>query len=210
MEQAFWLERWATGRIGFHEPAPHPLLTAHWRTLGLAPGTRVLVPLCGKSHDLAWLRAAGHEVIGVELAATALHAFAAEHGLDLAVRRCGANTILSGAGYTLIGGDFFALDAALLGPFEAIYDRAALIALMPDQRRRYVDKLCALSAAGTRGLLITVDYDTARLEPPPFVVGHAELDEIFGTAFALAHRTRVAAAVKGEPGFEDLYTFMRR
>ncbi|MEQ8660123.1 MAG: thiopurine S-methyltransferase, partial [Gammaproteobacteria bacterium] len=68
MEPDFWLDKWASAQIGFHEPHPHPLLVAHWASLGLATGARVFVPLCGKSLDLCWLAAAGCTVVGIELA----------------------------------------------------------------------------------------------------------------------------------------------
>ena len=47
----FWIARWAEGRIGFHEGRPNTFLTHHVARLG--SHRRVLVPLCGKSEDLA-------------------------------------------------------------------------------------------------------------------------------------------------------------
>ena len=58
--------RWS-GRIGFHQGAPNPLLVAHAAALGAGP-RRVLVPLYGKTEDMVWLAAQGHTVVGVELA----------------------------------------------------------------------------------------------------------------------------------------------
>ena len=81
MEPTFWQQRWQTNQIGFHEATPHPLLLRHWPRLTLAPGSRVFVPLCGKSLDLLWLRTQGHEVIGVELSAIGVDAFFAEAAL---------------------------------------------------------------------------------------------------------------------------------
>ena len=64
MKPEFWKERWVRGEIGFHQAEVEPGLVTHLG--GLAP-TRVLVPLCGKSLDLAWLATQGHQVVGVEL-----------------------------------------------------------------------------------------------------------------------------------------------
>ena len=52
MEPAFWLERWREARTGFHQDAPTPLLLKHWPAVGAAPGSRVFVPLAGKSLDM--------------------------------------------------------------------------------------------------------------------------------------------------------------
>ena len=39
------------------------------------------MPLCGKSLDMVWLAAQGHEVLGVELAPLAVEQFFAENEL---------------------------------------------------------------------------------------------------------------------------------
>ena len=59
MQPAFWHNRWENDLIGFHQQQVNPYLQQHWPALGIAPGARVLVPLCGKSLDMAWLAAQG-------------------------------------------------------------------------------------------------------------------------------------------------------
>ena len=54
MDRDFWLSTWHEGKIGFHLGTVNPQLLAHHQVLR---GTRVFVPLCGKSLDLAWLAA---------------------------------------------------------------------------------------------------------------------------------------------------------
>src|SRR5690554_292891 len=75
-----WLERWREGRIGFHRDHPHPMLVKHWPGLGVRPGTKVLVPLCGKSLDMRWLAGQAHPVLGIELAPEAIGQFMAGGG----------------------------------------------------------------------------------------------------------------------------------
>ena len=58
-----------------------PLLQKHWPGLGLAPGSRVLVPLAGKTLDVAWLAQQGHAVLAVELSPIAVGQFFEEHAL---------------------------------------------------------------------------------------------------------------------------------
>lgn len=52
MEPAFWQQRWADNQIGFHQAQVNPYLQKYWSQLQRLPGSRVLVPLCGKS--LTW------------------------------------------------------------------------------------------------------------------------------------------------------------
>jgi len=51
MDAEFWLERWREGRTHFHQARITPPLERFWPTLQFAPGSRILVPLCGKSLD---------------------------------------------------------------------------------------------------------------------------------------------------------------
>ena len=114
MDAAFWQERWQRGEIGFHKASINPLLQQWWPRLSLSGTESVLVPLCGKSLDLLWLRQAGHPVIGVELARSALEAFDAEHQLALEWTQEGDFAVARGAGFELLCGDYFALQAEQL------------------------------------------------------------------------------------------------
>jgi thiopurine S-methyltransferase len=49
MHHDFWHQRWQNQQIGFHQGEINPFLLAHFQALGLQVGTRVFVPLCGKS-----------------------------------------------------------------------------------------------------------------------------------------------------------------
>lgn len=65
MQQDYWLERWQQNQVGFHREVFNGHLLRFWPMLQPAPGSRVFVPLCGKSRDLIWLRDQGYDVIGV-------------------------------------------------------------------------------------------------------------------------------------------------
>ncbi len=207
MEASFWQSRWAANQIGFHETDVHPMLLAHGASLGAAG--RVFVPLCGKSHDMPWLRAQGFEVIGIELADIAVRAFFAEHGMTPAHARLEAFEEFSAEGYRLLCGDYFALTHAMIGPFTAIYDRAALIALPADMRRDYTVKMTELAARGTRMLLVTVQYDISVSAPPPFAVTAAEVTTLYGDAWAIEDHGSRTAEVKGQAATEQAFMLTR-
>lgn len=178
MDPDFWHQRWRDGRIGFHQDRPTPLLLEHWPTS--APGSQVFVPLAGKSLDLVWLAAQGHRVLGVELSPLAVAQFFAEHGLTPQVHDSHYGRHYRAGEIELICGDVFGLDADVLADCAAVYDRAALIALPPPLRRRYVRELHAMLPAGCRGLLITLEYPPSEKQGPPFAVPEAEVRELYG------------------------------
>ena len=163
-----WLERWAEGRIGWHEADGNAALKRHWG----ASGRRVLVPLCGKSPDLLWLAARGNAVTGVELSELAVQAFFEENGL--AYERKGSVYSALDADITLHCGDFFAFEG---GGFDAHYDRAALIALPDALRPAYVSKVDELLNANCYRLVITLEYDQSSVAGPPFSVPADEVTD---------------------------------
>lgn len=185
MHADFWLERWAQNQIGFHLDQVNPYLQRHWPALQLPAGARVLVPLCGKSLDLAWLAAQGLRVLGVELAERAVEDFFAEQGLRAEVLEHGAFKIYRAGTLELWCGDFFALTAADVADCAALYDRAALIALPPALRERYAAQLTAILPSGCDGLLITLDYQQSQMNGPPFAVSDAEVQQRFASDWQL-------------------------
>lgn len=79
----------------------------------------------------------------------------------------------------IICGDAFALDAQVLAECKAVYDRAALVALPADLRRRYLETTYARLPATCRGLLITLEYPQAEKAGPPFAVDAAQVQALF-------------------------------
>lgn len=178
MEPSFWRERWKEGRIGFHEGKPNAFLAKYVERLG-APG-RVLVPLCGKAEDMAFLASRGHEVVGVDLVESALRDFFREHGVDAPDESKDERfATLRHERVRLIAGDFFALTKADAGDVTAAYDRAAIVALPPPMRARYVSHVRALVPKGATILTVTFEYDESRFSGPPFAVREEELRRLY-------------------------------
>lgn len=195
MDAEFWHERWREGRTGFHRPEVNPWLVAHLPRLALAAGARVLVPLCGKSLDLGWLADRGLRPVGVEISPLALEALFAARGVEAPERAsAGALERWTGGGIEAFCGDFLALDAETLGPCDALWDRAALIALPAHLRPAYVRHCAALVRARATGLLVTMEYDAGAIEGPPFSVGGDEVEDLYGPWF------EVDALVPAQPG----------
>nr|WP_298170727.1 thiopurine S-methyltransferase [uncultured Pseudomonas sp.] len=185
MHADFWQARWARGEIGFHLPEVNPCLQRHWPALALPGQARVLLPLCGKSLDIAWLASQGHRVVGVELAQKAVEEFFHEHALQPQISREGAFLVYRAGAMEIYCGDFFALTAQQLGDCQAFYDRAALIALPDEMRARYAAHLSAILPAADQGLLVTLDYEQAQMQGPPFAVSDGEVQQLFAGAWRI-------------------------
>ncbi|WP_025113151.1 thiopurine S-methyltransferase [Pseudomonas sp. H1h] len=183
MQPEFWHKKWESNQIGFHLPEVNPYLQRHWPQLALQAQARVLVPLCGKSLDLAWLAGRGHQVLGIELSERAIEDFFGEHQIAPQISEKGAFKVYRGDGIELWCGDFFALTAGDVADCAALYDRAALIALPPAMRERYATHLQQILPQAVQGLLITLDYDQAQMSGPPFAVGDDEVQRLLGHAW---------------------------
>ncbi|HEY3327716.1 MAG TPA: thiopurine S-methyltransferase [Novimethylophilus sp.] len=186
MHHEFWHERWQRNQIGFHQDQVNLYLRHFWPAAGMPAAGRVFVPLCGKSRDMAWLRQQGYEVVGVEISEIAVRDFFAELELVPAQRESGPFLCYEAAGYMLLCGDFFALEAADLGVVTAVYDRASLIALPPDMRRRYAMQMRKLVPAGVRTLLVAFEYPQREMDGPPFSVAEQEVAELYADANEIA------------------------
>lgn len=202
MNPDFWRERWENREIGFHRDAAHPYLTRFWPTLGIAPGSRVFVPLCGKSNDLLWLRAQGHEVVGVEVSPIAVREFFEENRLTPSVSTVDSFQLYECDGIRLYCGDFFALTVPHLDGVSAVYDRAALIALPPEMRERYARHLLQLLPSGAQTLLVAFEYPQHEMSGPPFNVNSAEVSALFGAQCTIELLLE-ADILAQEPRFRD-------
>lgn len=209
MTENFWAARWREGRIGFHEGQPNSFLQRYIDLLGRS--RRVLVPLCGKAEDLAYLAAKGHEVVGVEQVRDAVEAFFKEHGLTPRVSKRGAFEHFTEGPLTLMVGDFFALTTEDTGPLNALYDRAAIIALPPELRGPYVHRVRTLLPKSSPGLIVTLEYPPGTQPGPPFSVPEAELRAHYeGSELELIQtQPWTAKGNAGGSGHERCFSFQR-
>ena len=179
MQPDFWHDRWRTSQTGFHRRWVDNNLILHWSDLSVPKAARVLVPLCGKSLDLLWLRDRGHAVIGVELSDIALQSFFTENGVAARRRALPHFDLYEAQNLQCLRGDLFDVTAERLGLVAAVYDRASLVSWAPEQRGRYVEHLWALTGAGTQTLLVTLEYPQTEMKGPPFSVDSAEVRRLY-------------------------------
>jgi len=172
-----WNQRWEQDRIGFNEGQPNAFLVKHAAKFGKP--RRILVPLAGKAADMHWLSGKGFDVVGIEFVQKAIDAFFKETAKVATPHRLGAHDAFYADGVTLVHADIFDVTPETIGHFDAVYDRAALVALDPSQRLAYAKRCRELLTPGGGILLIGFSYDQTQREGPPWSVDQAAVHETY-------------------------------
>jgi thiopurine S-methyltransferase len=206
MQPGFWHERWALNKIGFHESAANPALVRHFGEFKLGVGSRVFVPLCGKTLDIAWLLSRGYQVVGAELSKLAIDQLFAELGVVPHIVSVGNVEHYQASNIDIFVGDILDVTASMLGKIDAIYDRAALVALPPEMRSKYSAHLLAITHSAPQ-LLICFEYDQQTMQGPPFAIGADEVRQHYATTYGLKllERSVVAGKLNGQDAMESVW-----
>ena len=211
MEADFWHGKWARGDIGFHISDVNPFLVEHIPVLQLHKGSRIFLPLCGKTLDIHWLLRMGFRVVGIDLSEVAICALFSELGITPEVHDLDGLKCFRSTDIDMYVGDFFHLSAALLGDVDAVYDRAALVALPESMRVDYSAHLSEISKRAQQ-LLITYEYDQAQISGPPFSVSDNEVQLHYANHYDIRHLVRqdVKGGMKGQvPATESVWHLRR-
>ncbi|MFA9420757.1 MAG: thiopurine S-methyltransferase [Gammaproteobacteria bacterium] len=180
-----WLDRWKQNRIGFHESRVNPYLPQYLPRFNLKPGDTIFLPLCGKALDIAWLAEQGFQVIGIELSEIAIISFFTEQGLQYQQFETDQFTLRKSGNISLIQGDYFALEREQLADCKMVYDRASLIAIDEDNRERYCAHMRSIIPVDANMLLITLEYEQAQMNGPPFAVLQQEVEQHYAAHYAV-------------------------
>jgi thiopurine S-methyltransferase len=184
MQPQFWLESWERegSATSFHRQDLHPYVVKY-ADPEMLRGKRVLVPLCGKTNDLLWFAQYAEHVIGVELADKAILQFFQQNALTYTKT---SDYRYESGRITLLHRDIFDITAEDVGPIDLVYDRAALVALPLDLRRRYVTKLDGLLSVGGQQLVVTLEYAPVMAEPP-FSITPDETSAYYQARYMVEH-----------------------
>ena len=182
-----WEAQYQKGETPWDKGAPSPGLLdflAHDALRG-----RVLVPGCGAGHDVRAIAAHADEVVGIDIAPSAIAA---------------ARTFPPAGRERYELADLFALPPALRGSFDWVWEHTCFCAIDPAMRAAYVEAVAGALKPG--GHLLAIFYlDPGNDSPdqgPPFEVSIAELDTRFASRFTLEREWSPAHAYPGREGRE--------
>lgn len=206
MDPNFWLQKWQDNNIAFHKSEANPVLVKHFQELSLSNNSRVFVPLCGKTLDIAWLLSQGYRVAGAELVELAIEQLFEELGVSPKISRVGEVSLYSAKNIDIFVGNIFDVSGKTLGSVDAIYDRAALIALPRAIREQYTAHLMEITGKAPQ-LLVTCEYDQSLMEGPPFSISEEEVNQHYGDSYrvSLISSTDVVGGLKGHDVKESVW-----
>ncbi len=204
MEKEFWHDKWQKNEIAFHENKPNSFLEKNIDRLVNNSNRRIFVPLCGKTLDISWLLSNGYSVVGCELNQSAIDQLFSELGTIPRITRVDNFIHYSAENIDIFVGDVFELSYDLLGEVNGVYDRAALVALPIEMRRRYTKKIVEVTKAAPQ-LLIVFEYDQSLIDGPPFSITREEIKAHYREAYSINLIEKITAegGIRGEcPGLE--------
>ena len=205
MEKQYWHDKWDSNEIGFHQDAAHPLLDSNFPSLELPKSSHVFVPLCGKSPDMLRLRDMGYRVSGLELSKVAVTAFFSENRLEYDTELEQDYERYTTEDLQVLCGDYFRLDARVLGQIDSVFDRASLVAMPPKMRSAYINILRTLMVSGGKILLIVLEYDQDEISPPPFSIKKEEVIHLYSDWCHVELLETIDSEVKGRACKETAY-----
>ena len=136
-----------------------------------------LTPFCGKSLDMLWLKDQGFDVLGIEISPIAVESFFAENHLQPVISEHENCSISAVDDLQILCGDFFDMGMDDIEGVEAVYDRAAMIAMPPEMRASYCLHLQTITDRRIPILLVTLEYSETEMQGPPFSVNEQEIRE---------------------------------
>lgn len=188
-ENKFWLQRWQDNEIGFHQADVNPMLLEFLSELSLKSNAKIFVPFCGASVDMLYCLQQGYQVVGSEISKLACEQFFVENDIEYHLVEQENFKIYQSESVQLYCGDHYQLKPEWFTDVDAVYDRAALIAVEPQLRKKYVAKLRQL-ILNYSGLLVTVHYTDNGLSGPPFSIAENQVAELYQPMFVKKLATR--------------------
>lgn len=207
----FWRQRWESNNIAFHKSEANPVLVSYFEALALAKGSLVFVPLCGKTLDIAWLLAQGYRVAGAELIEIAIQQLFGELDVTPQILEMGEVKHYSAENIDIFVGDIFQVSSEMLGSVDAIYDRAALVALPGEVRDRYTAHLRQMTNRAPQ-LLVTYEYDQTMMSGPPFSISLEEVQRHYGDRYAVSQleSTELPGGFRGKCAARETVWLLKR
>jgi hypothetical protein len=168
MSVKFWEDRYQSGDMPWEKGAPSPGLVDFLKAHPELPRGTVCVPGCGTGHDArAWAKA-GFEVLGCDIAPSAIR---------LATKR----TRAAGLSAKFCLTDF--LKEAPPFRFDWIFEHTLYCAIQPNQREDYARAVRRWLKPG--GQYLAVNYLIPDMDGPPFGTTREEVWKRFSRHFKL-------------------------
>ena len=165
--QKDWQSHYENNDLGWDLGQVSPPFVKLWQDKKLPLG-KVLIPGCGRGHEVAFLADKGFEVTAVDFsqgAITYLKNTLKEKNLSCQV----------------LHKDFFSLDDSHDGVYDLVLEQTFFCAIAPPQRKDYVQKVSRVLKP--EGMLIGLFYHTDKEGGPPFNTSYEDIKNNFSEYF---------------------------
>ena len=188
-----WEQRYQTSDTPWEKGAPHPALRGWMQTNPLEG--RILVPGCGSGHDVRALADAGAEVVGLDLAPSAIAA---------------ADRFPKVGKESYVQGDLFALPPSWAAGFDGVFEHTCFCAIPPEKRPDYLAAVTRILKPGGRFLAVFFFDPDSEDGGPPFGCTREEVVGLFASGFDLVSETKKFPTYPGREGRERCMEFRRK
>lgn len=188
-----WEERYQAGDTPWNKGQAHPML-AGWLASEPMEG-KIVVPGCGLGHDVRALAAAGAEVIGLDLAPSAIAA---------------ASRFPKAGHESFVQCDFFELPSTWERTFDGVFEHTCFCAILPEMRSEYAAAVTRLLKPGGRFhaiFFLNPDHDE---EGPPYRCTREELDQLFAPTLEFISEINHFPTFPGREGQESGMIWRRK
>jgi len=159
------------------------------REKGKLPLGKVLVPGCGRGHEVIFLAENGFEVTGIDFSEGAVTYL----GNALKKRNLKGRVLHQ---------DFFSLDDTHDGVYDLVIEQTFFCAISPRQRQDYVLKVSRMLKPG--GMLVGLFYHTDKQGGPPYNTTREDIETHFSEKFEIQELDKTALSSEQRKGKEWL------
>ena len=138
-------------------------------------------------------------MVAIELNESAVNQLFVEMNVTPKVTNVGALKQYQALDVTVYVGDVFKLTKNHLGAVDAVYDRAALVALPESMRQRYAQLTTELTNTAPQ-LLVAIEYDQSQYDGPPFSITETMVRDLYTQKYTcdLLERESMPDGLKGK------------
>lgn len=158
---------------------------------------RVLVPGCGRGHDVRALAGKGAEVIGFDISPTAIEA---------------AEAVVRAGDERYLVGDLFDPPASFSGMFDFVFEHTCVSALPPEMRDSYGEQMSRCLKPGGKffGIFYINPWEEGEEPtPPPWGITRDEIEAMFAGRLELVQEWVPARTYPGREGRELVCLFAK-
>lgn len=188
MDYEFWNKCWQRPSQPFHVDGEHPFLKWCYADIFSAE-QKILIPLSGKSLDAIALAERKFHTVSIEFNPLAVHQFFNDNNLSPLITSFDSDANPNDSKFLyqvehidIWLADFFNVNSNDTGLLSQVWDRAALVALPDEMRKKYISHLKTLLKPKAIILTALMDYDDSEMSGPPFKITEQELKSLYHDA----------------------------